>query len=127
MSTQRHRARSCQRCTVSGFDVSDVNVDGRTLALCPQCNKKVTLGDPDFTDLDSEETLPDPELDVDVPVDLLDELTRAQRQDYAAVVLAGVKVVDRANQRGVTEPAVSQNVSNARKNLRSLAMEATAR
>lgn len=124
--TDRHHARRCQGCDSTGFDVAVVRIDGEKVDLCPDCNRKVALGDASIHEIDSDETLPDPELDVDVPVDLLDELSRTRREDYTAVVLGGYRVTERAAERGVSQPAVSQNVSTARDQLRDLATEATA-
>lgn len=50
--------------------------------------------------------------------DELSQLTDTQRGDYVAVVVKGESTSERAEERGVTQPAVQQNVTKAKKNLR---------
>lgn len=51
----------------------------------------------------------------------LDWLTPTRRRDYVAVVVEGQRQADRAQERGVTQPVVSINVSEARERLQEIA------
>lgn len=126
MHSDRHRARICQLCGDAGLDVSEATFHGRTLDLCPGCNRRVAFGSVSLDEIDPDETLPDPSLDVDVPVATLDRLPPKRREDYEAVVLGGAEAPDRATERGVQVATVRNNVRYARDQLSELATQVSA-
>lgn len=117
--------RTCEGCGEVSPDVDLSKIRGDQLCLCPPCSRKVAFGgmSPDEIPQTGVETLPDPELP-EVPKELVDELPRTRRTDYRAVVIEGRRPSAQASERDVTPAAVSQNVSNARDQLRDLSQEA---